>query len=207
LDQIALRIPAYGTGSIPLASLASIKPAHHGEPGFELELYDPDIAQSFKKSLAAAAKPLSLKLFFQPGAKVLVVPKEDTNVSWKRLRSSQDRSLAQAYNNDLFALESVDLDDPLTPISNKLSRKLSKAWAPVDTKVRLQKKRPKPKKSSQPLREQRAHVLTETLTDFGLSTALASRYERLASSNKKTLRQLMKRVTEREFEASFPALQ
>mmetsp|Transcript_37095 Transcript_37095/g.73469 ORF Transcript_37095/g.73469 Transcript_37095/m.73469 type:complete len:238 (-) Transcript_37095:151-864(-) len=187
IDEISLRIPSYG-GKTPLGSLANIKPAPHGAPGFQLDLYDTDILDSFKKSLATAVKPLNLKVFFKAGV-VLLVPKEGTNISWKRLKSSpQSRKSSDTYRGDIFAL---DNNDPLTPSSNKLSKKLAKAWTPVDT----HRKKQKPLL----LREQRVHDLADSMNDLGLSSAMTGRYERLATSNKKTMRQLIKRVSEFEF--------
>mmetsp|Transcript_61287 Transcript_61287/g.115393 ORF Transcript_61287/g.115393 Transcript_61287/m.115393 type:complete len:239 (-) Transcript_61287:210-926(-) len=188
IDEISLRIPSYG-GKISLGSLANIKPAPHGAPGFQLNLYDTEISDSFKKSLAIAVKPLNLKVSFQAGV-ILLVPKEGTNVSWKRLRSSQSRKISDAYRGDIFAF---DNDDLLTPSSNKLSKKLAKAWTPVDT----HRKKQKPLL----LREQRVHDLADSMNDLGLSSSLAGHffYERLATSNKKTMRQLIKRVSEFEF--------
>jgi len=188
IDEISLRIPSYG-GKISLGSLANIKPAPHGAPGFQLNLYDTEISDSFKKSLAIAVKPLNLKVSFQAGV-ILLVPKEGTNVSWKRLRSSQSRKISDAYRGDIFAF---DNDDLLTPSSNKLNKKLAKAWTPVDT----HRKKQKPLL----LREQRVHDLADSMNDLGLSSSLAGHffYERLATSNKKTMRQLIKRVSEFEF--------
>lgn len=204
LEKILVRIPAYG-GKVPVGSLATIKPAPHGSPGFQLALHDPEISDAFKKSLVTSVKPLNLKVSFNNG-QIVLIPKEGTNVSWKRLRSSQSRSLASQYKGDFFALDARDLDDPMTPEGNKLSKKLAKAWVPVETNGVLHRKRSK-QASKQPLREQRAHALAGAMTDFGVPVTLASRYERLAKSNKKTLRQMMKRVTEFEFDSKQPALE
>ena len=78
-----------------------------------------------------------------------------------------------------------------TPQSNKIMRKLSKRWIPL-TKANAEETRQNKRKSMATMKRQKpARTIAE---EFGMNAILGQRFERIAISNKKALRQLMKQA-------------
>jgi hypothetical protein len=205
IDDLRVRVKAYGPERFRLASVATITESPAG--GFEVRPFDDTISKDLQKALLADAKGHRLKVHLDKGGLRLVPfaatgTGTGTHTTWK----AQRRSLAIEPRDDGLmmddgsAWQSVhDLDDAhassafdLAPASSKLSMRLNKAWAPVDLK-KATAKRDARKALMHKKREATAMAAVEAIDREGdLSNEMAGRFQRLAARNGKAMRRLLK---------------
>jgi len=194
LNDLRLRIASYGSEKFPLNALASVKESVLG--GFIVTPYDSEITMDVSKSLKHNP---NLKVFLDGGALRVIPTKGAGNVSWKtqkRIAVVPDARLEGLY--DTFA---EGLDDEYAPISSKLQMRLSKAWAPVDTKARSAKALRAAAAKAQLKAKKREMTAAMAVQDLNENPWMSERLERLASSNKKKIRQLLKKASKKASES------
>mmetsp|Transcript_6006 Transcript_6006/g.13835 ORF Transcript_6006/g.13835 Transcript_6006/m.13835 type:complete len:227 (-) Transcript_6006:263-943(-) len=185
LDQLRIRVEAYGPDRHPLSALAHISESKAG--GYEISPFDSSISQALRKSLQLQAKENAFKVYYDAHSKTIrIVPSH--KVSWKsekRLSLIRDK----VFEDDAFMFEAPEEYAELTPRSSQIHKRISRAWSPVDLK-------PKKVKAKSTIRVQKAAMAAESLD---LSVEMVERLEKTATKSQKALRQLMKRATQKAF--------
>ena len=192
-DDFRVRVKTYNHETFKLETLSSIRP--HQECGWSVECYDQSVSNDVRDALRSATKTRGIKIFDEGKGSFRVEavdPAEKAlNSSWKQARKTQVKR-PPVYQDDYLADSDLDtsLLDPYTPKANSLQRRLVKAWVPVDTKQAARRA------ARQHQRQQALENIAASAADnLGYSDGLVKRVERLASSNKKAMRQLLKRAT------------
>jgi hypothetical protein len=199
LESLRVRVTPYNSTIFSLGTLASIFP--HRAGGWSVVANDDATTMCVRNALLEAIRKekdwKEMHLVVE-GKKMRVVNSaarpsvallSETHLTNKRRSVYQDNYFSKG--------EADSAIDALTPKANSLQTRLAKAWVPVDTKqasVAVAARRARQHARRQALETQVAAA------ELNLSDSLVARLERVASSNKKTMRQLLKRVTAAAFD-------
>jgi hypothetical protein len=181
LAKLTIRVSPYGQERFPLSSLGQLEPVKNG--GWQIIPFDKSISKSLRRSLVPEASALGFRVFFDTKRETLVVkPKKDKTL--KKIKSAE--FVAPLYDNEGFVVEDIDYES----LYDRRKRRQSKVFTSVDqTHARKRKN----KTVSSNYREKQAHEVAEEL---GLNFMLTERVGRIASKNKKAMRQMLKRVSQ-----------
>jgi len=194
VDDLLVRVRAYGPERYRLAALATVTPSPAG--GFNVKPYDVAVAADLRKSLMADAKANNLAVVLEKGTALRLVPKEEgsaSNATWKTqkrgLAFAEARDNGEAFAEDAWATMD-EAEAAFAPKSARLHMRLNKAWAPVDTRKATAKREARRALMAKK-REASAALAVEALGE-GLSVQMMGRLERLAASNGKAMRRMLK---------------
>jgi len=192
-EKFGVRVKTYNHETFKLETLSSIRPLQEG--GWSVECYDQSISNDVRDALRSATKTRGIKMFDEGKGsfrvEVVDPAQKALHSSWKQARKTQAKQ-PPLYQDNYLAESELDttLLDPFTPKANSLRARLVKAWVPVDTKQAA-------RRAARQHKQQQAleNIAASAAEDLGYSDGLVKRVERLASSNKKAMRQLLKRAT------------
>jgi len=171
LDELKIKIDSYGNEEFPIAALASIRPSPDGE-GWLLTPYDDHINRDFRTKLNSE------------------VARIDMNVLYDR-KSNKIKLLPNSPKKPEEKILMIEELEHYTPQSSKLMKRLSKRWVPVAKANADEARQNRRKAMATGKRQQPARAAAE---EFGMNAVLVERFERIATSNKKALRQLVKQM-------------
>jgi len=181
LEDISLNIGSYGKESYPVSALASIRqdPRCPNGQTWLLSPYDKNISQDLRKELNAAfeTSEVQMKVYFDSKTKELkAVPAPKR--SWK-----QNKHIMYVPESKTFPAEDFEDDKDMT--------KIPKGWAPV---VKADTDTAEKKKKKAVLTKKKQEAARAVAYQLGVNAVQCERLQRKAASNKKTMRQLEKKV-------------
>jgi hypothetical protein len=179
LGKLEVRVGPYGLEKFPLNTLGKLE---ENRSGWEFTPFDRSISKSLRRGLEDDVEKLGMRVYFDTKSETLkVVPKKDRMVK----KFAKAPSFQYTCDADGFVVEDID-DDSLF---SKRFERFSKAFEIVDSNhIRKRSKNGK-------VTHSREKQILDTASELDISSQLSQRLARIAMTNKKAMRQMLKRIT------------